>query len=304
MATEQQCIEALQTAAQRLGESPTKAQYEQLNITPSASTVLRHCGGWNDAKEQAGLETNFSRGSRVAPKPDDVDLPEGLVWEELSQDQRWHYKNREQNGKRTLQRRQRLKAWVYTLKSERGCQQCGVDDGACLDFHHRPGADKDMKVSQMVNSGYSRAKIRAEIQKCAVLCANCHRREHIEAPTAMDRVRREASQSPADIDSLAEAWIPDRTQLQRAWVHLYKSSLGCSRCGEADGVCLDFHHRNEQTKRCSISELISFGCPGTTLRIELQKCEVLCANCHRKEHYDVPSETPTDEHASSGSADD
>jgi hypothetical protein len=119
----------------------------------------------------------------------------------------------------------------------------------------------------------------------------------------MDRLQRESAQSPANVDALDEVCIPEQTQLQRAWVHAYKSALGCSRCGEDDGVCLDLHHLDTETKRCSVSELISFGCPATTLRTELQKCEVLCANCHRKEHYEIPTETEAAEYAPS-SADD
>ncbi len=103
--TEAECIDALREAAERLGESPTKAQYEELGLTPASATILRQIGSWNEAKERAGLETNVSRGSRVASKPDEVDLPDHLVWEELSVDQRWHYRNREWNTERTLRRR-------------------------------------------------------------------------------------------------------------------------------------------------------------------------------------------------------
>jgi len=101
--TEDDCIAALREAAERLGESPTKAQYEALGLTPASATIQRVMGGWNDGKKAAGLATNASTGSRVEPKPDGVDLPEHLAWDELSQDQRWHYRNREWNRKRTGQ---------------------------------------------------------------------------------------------------------------------------------------------------------------------------------------------------------
>lgn len=87
--TESECLAALRRAAERLGKSPTKAEYEELGLAPSSSTIIRMIvGGWNEAKEKAGLETNPSTGSRVEPKPDDVELPAGMVWEELSVDQR------------------------------------------------------------------------------------------------------------------------------------------------------------------------------------------------------------------------
>ncbi|WP_394295529.1 homing endonuclease associated repeat-containing protein [Natrialba chahannaoensis] len=61
MTTEDECIEALREAAERLGESPTKAQYEEIGLTPASATIIRTCGGWNDAKERAGLERPSSK---------------------------------------------------------------------------------------------------------------------------------------------------------------------------------------------------------------------------------------------------
>ncbi len=43
--TEDECLEALLEAADRLGESPTKAQYEELGLTPASATIIRTCGG-------------------------------------------------------------------------------------------------------------------------------------------------------------------------------------------------------------------------------------------------------------------
>ncbi|MBX0349489.1 HNH endonuclease [Halomicroarcula pellucida] len=183
MTSEHDCVRALRHAAARLGESPTKVQYEALGLTPASGTIQRVMGGWNAAKEAAGLATNYSRGSRVQAKPEDVDLPEGLAWADLSQDQRWHYRHRETNRRRTLTRRARHRAWVHEQKRDgEGCARCGETDPACLDFHHRDDADKEMTVSEMVTHGYAKSKLRAEMAKCVVLCANCHRKEHYEKP--------------------------------------------------------------------------------------------------------------------------
>jgi hypothetical protein len=150
LVTEADCVHALREAAQLLGESPTKVQYEDLGLTPAASTILRQCGGWNAAKRLAGLETTPSRGPRVAPKPDGVDLPDGLVWDESSQEQRWHYRNRERNTARSLERRRELGVWVNDRTRERGCKHCVESDPACLDLHHRDPDAKLMTISKMV----------------------------------------------------------------------------------------------------------------------------------------------------------
>lgn len=275
MTTESECVDALREAAEELGESPTKAQYEELGLIPASGTIQRVMGGWNNAKEAAGLETYASHGSRVQSKPDDVDLPDGLVWEQLTRYQRWHYKNREWNTGRTLRRRQRLRAWIHKRKDDSGgCTKCPESDPACLDFHHLSSADKEMAVNKMVPYGYSKSDIEAEMEKCEILCANCHAKEHVSAPEA--RVMAEGAQT--------------RVERLRQWAYEYKRTRGCQRCSETDPVCLQFHHVSE--KHAGVSEMITNGEPESDIRAEVEKCVVLCANCHRKEHYERPVVTP------------
>ena len=62
----------------------------------------------------------------------------------------------------------------------------------------------------------------------------------------------------------------------------YKASKGCSKCDEKDPRCLDFHHTEPSNKIDTVSKLIIFG--RKRAWEEIKKCEILCANCHRKEH--------------------
>jgi hypothetical protein len=267
--SEADCLAALREAAERLGESPTKAGYEQLGLTPASATIIRVVGGWNEAKERAGLETAPSTGSRVGSKPDAVALPDGVAWEDLSVDQRWHYRNVERNTERTLQRRARLRSWANERKREEGCRSCGEDDPGCLDFHHRTAAEKRMALTEMITHGYGRETLRAEIAKCDVLCANCHRIEHA---------------GPQDDDGTDHTDSRDALQ---AWLRTRKAAAGCSHCGETDPRCLVFHHVDE--KEAAVSQLVANGRPRAEIEAELERCTVLCANCHRKEHFEPPS---------------
>lgn len=58
----------------------------------------------------------------------------------------------------------------------------------------------------------------------------------------------------------------------------------CGKCGYSRCVdALDFHHTDQNTKEFSISHT------GVTrsweiIKVELDKCELLCANCHREAH--------------------
>jgi hypothetical protein len=65
---------------------------------------------------------------------------------------------------------------------------------------------------------------------------------------------------------------------------LYKGSLKCARCDENHIACMDFHHLDPAEKEYEVSKLVGNGMYTKAYK-EIKKCIVLCANCHRKEHY-------------------
>ncbi len=66
----------------------------------------------------------------------------------------------------------------------------------------------------------------------------------------------------------------------------------CERCGysKCPGA-LDFHHRNPEHKKFNISTWCqSHHGDFTALKTELDKCDLLCSNCHRELHFfDLPN---------------
>lgn len=67
-----------------------------------------------------------------------------------------------------------------------------------------------------------------------------------------------------------------------AWLFEYKKTLKCQECPENYPRCLDFHHLDEKKKRACVSNLVHRGCGKETILKEIDKCIVLCSNCHRK----------------------
>lgn len=59
------------------------------------------------------------------------------------------------------------------IKENNGCKDCGIKNHIILDFDHIK--DKKYNVSQMIRDGFSWKAIIKEIEKCEVVCANCHR---------------------------------------------------------------------------------------------------------------------------------
>lgn len=68
------------------------------------------------------------------------------------------------------------------------------------------------------------------------------------------------------------------------WANALKAASGCVLCGEKHPACLDFHHRVAHEKKATVSLVICHW-SRKKLEDEIAKCDVLCANCHRKHHW-------------------
>jgi len=60
----------------------------------------------------------------------------------------------------------------------------------------------------------------------------------------------------------------------------YFKTHHCVDCGESDRRCLEFDHIRD--KRNCVARLVGLGFGLKTIKKEIAKCEVRCANCHRK----------------------
>ena len=64
--------------------------------------------------------------------------------------------------------------YVYAILKQSSCVDCGEDDFCVLDFDHLE--DKTAGVVRLARDGCAWDRINAEIAKCVIRCANCHRR--------------------------------------------------------------------------------------------------------------------------------
>jgi hypothetical protein len=71
----------------------------------------------------------------------------------------------------------------------------------------------------------------------------------------------------------------------KKWFKNYKKNLKCSKCSESHPATLEFHHKFGSKKEKAIGNMVNDGVSIKNILIEIKKCQVLCANCHRKIHY-------------------
>ncbi|KKN59785.1 hypothetical protein LCGC14_0538750 [marine sediment metagenome] len=72
------------------------------------------------------------------------------------------------------------------------------------------------------------------------------------------------------------------------YIREYKEYHRCCECSEGRAVCLDLHHEDPNTKKFTLSDGKSHSIK--SINLELKKCIVLCANCHRLHHAQVQHE--------------
>jgi len=78
----------------------------------------------------------------------------------------------------------------------------------------------------------------------------------------------------------------NRKENIKNYIKKYKETHICISCGESHISTLDFHHKDSTSKENTINVLYKNGCSMDKIKKEINKCVILCSNCHRKLHYD------------------
>jgi hypothetical protein len=77
----------------------------------------------------------------------------------------------------TYERSREYKQKAYQYKGGK-CADCGLnDDPSIFDFHHLDPNQKDFEIGEGRRMELSE-EVKRELDKCVLLCSNCHRRRH------------------------------------------------------------------------------------------------------------------------------
>lgn len=198
------------------------------------------------------------------------------VRDQRSANRAYYWRNREREIARTRARQRETVRFLRELRNS-PCADCGGTFAPHqMDFDHRDPSIKAFRLTVGAAMLKSRAALLIEVQKCDIVCANCHR---------LRTRSRQASRKPSP---------PGRSRyLERAraaWRHqagILDSlrDVPCMDCGRRFPPCaMDFDHRDAGRKRYTVTRMI--GRAGTARILEeVAKCDIVCANCHRSRTY-------------------
>jgi hypothetical protein len=100
----------------------------------------------------------------------------------------WYPSHKQERIERSKRQKLELTAWYREYKKTLRCEDCGQDHPATLEFHHLNPTKKDFNVSRLIAQSTSLRRLKEEMAKCVVLCANCHRIRHWNERRELDEL--------------------------------------------------------------------------------------------------------------------
>jgi hypothetical protein len=198
------------------------------------------------------------------------------------------------------------------------CNRCGYDKNiASLEFHHLDPSQKEITPTKLTNREWK--VLKEEIDKCTLLCSNCHREEHNRID---DKIQLKNDFKPFELNNFSNVILTGKntgktscyicdiivteenlaskkhTPLckpcnSKRIVNIAKNGkkrtveyMGgcCSMCGYNKCIgALEFHHLDPSKKSKDYNrkfKLWNF----ERQKKELENCIIVCSNCHREIH--------------------
>ena len=169
-----------------------------------------------------------------------------------------------------VRRHHSVKGWLPTTKEKKiylqwqknvPCSACkGIFTPEAMEFDHIKPEEKKHHPTDLYTLD-TFEEMDEELNKCMVLCANCHR-----IKTQIDIMFKNKKRS--------------RTKNQ-IYIENYKMAHPCVDCKNCFTSCvMEFDHVRG-LKSAEISQIIAKRWSFERLKTEIDKCELVCANCHR-----------------------
>lgn len=186
----------------------------------------------------------------------------------------YYERNRDQEIARVRLRQDATLAFLRDLR-RLPCADCGqVFAPDQMDFDHRDWETKSFRLTAGRAMLMSRVRLAAEVSKCDVVCANCHRiRTHAAYLSRPVKARQ-------PVTSTSQKLKRARWELHSRLLDALRD-VPCADCGERYAPsAMDFDHRDPAEKASGVTRLRGRASANRILA-EAAKCDIVCANCHR-----------------------
>jgi Mor family transcriptional regulator len=171
--------------------------------------------------------------------------------------------------------KRKILIWAKKLKAVNimggKCEICGELKLWNLCFHHKNKEDKEEDINYLRSSKVRFSELMVELKKCQLVCQNCHREIH----KLQDNINK-------------------RQRLNKKLCLEFKQTNNCEICGyNKCDTSLEFHHKDSNTKDTKISKFVynhtwkELSDITEDAKKELDKCIVVCRNCHQTIHQDM-----------------
>ena len=135
---------------------------------------MRTCSACNKTKTEENFFYRSKRNNKLhAQCKECYIIKRRKIWKD-------HYhkygsKYRERAVERNKKLKTRLKLLLIEYLSDKSCIMCGNSDPRVLEFDHLDPNVKSFEIARAIHNTISWDKILVEIEKCQILCANCHK---------------------------------------------------------------------------------------------------------------------------------
>lgn len=185
------------------------------------------------------------------------------------------------NNQKVALNAKRIHSYISSKRADCGCFNCGLKDPYCLANDHIDQKQKTIGIAACKSIG----KIEKEWPKTRVVCHNCHR--------FITQSQIELIKKP--LDQLSNPSWGKTTRDNLDFVNQQKLKIGnCKYCQlkvtEKNCFVFDFDHIDPKEKWIEISRIIKKKLSEDEILNEINKCQLLCANCHQKKTLSEVSE--------------
>lgn len=95
---------------------------------------------------------------------------------QMAYNKAWYDANKEKQKAWVKSNQEKIRKQIQAYKEQNGCMDCGIFyPYYVLDLDHRDPSTKLLNPSSIGKQGWGPAKIQEELDKCDVVCSNCHR---------------------------------------------------------------------------------------------------------------------------------